>query len=600
MDLVRNVVKSAGRRLFVNDLFQALAVCLCIAIGVLLLTRLVERVLGLTTFFGPLWQWIFIGAGAAVAIAAVTWATIIRRRTMQVAQEVDERADLRESLSTALAMEKDIRAQQPWAVAMAETATAAASRVKVPVVVPYQLPPAWPAPILAGVAMAVIWFAVPNFDLLNHDKPRIAQKEKEREVLAVKTELAKDKEKLNELLSKAKVEMMEGKGDEQIPEQSQKENDPEAIKRAAIRELTDLTNKLEDAKVSEKAMQSEAIKEALEQLKQPGPGPLNEFAKSLQKGDFSKAQDAMEQITKDLANNKMSAEDKAKLKEQLDKMGQQLKELSKDQKQLEKKLQDAGLDKKTAEKLAKAASDPAKLQEEISKTPGLNPEMKNEMMKMARAAQQAGEQCQQMGESMSKMSEGMSQEGLNQQGSEAGDQLQQSLSEGEMMQSDMENLEAAMDEAKDQLSKLGQDMQKMGKKGGKDGQPGQCDGEGESEGSGKLGDWRAGDSSKQGQGSGGPGQGEGADGPQSQETDYVLEKKKADVKTRKGPVIGSRLVYGEQVKGEALAEFGEAVSAGEQTMSEGIEGMRVPRELEGAVKQYFGRLKSKADEVKKK
>jgi hypothetical protein len=35
-------------------------------------------------------------------------------------------------------------------------------------------------------------------------------------------------------------------------------------------------------------------------------------------------------------------------------------------------------------------------------------------------------------------------------------------------------------------------------------------------------------------------------------------------------------------------------------MSEGIEGMRVPRELEGAVKQYFGRLKSKADEAKKK
>jgi hypothetical protein len=451
---------------------------------------------------------------------------------------------------------------------------------------------------------------VPNLDLLKHDAPRIAQKEKQQQVLAVSSELAKDKEKLNELLSKAKVEMMEGKGDEQIPEQSQKENDPEAIKRAAIRELTDLTNKLEDAKVSEKAMQSEAIKEAMERLKQPGPGPLNEFAKSLQKGDFSKAQEAMEQITKDLQDNKISAEDKAKLKEQLDKMGGQLKELAKDQKQLEKKLQDAGLDKKTAEKLAKAASDPAKLQEELSKMPGLNEQTKNEMMKMARASEQASEQCQQMGESMSKMSQGMSQEGMNQQGAEGSDQLQQSLSEMEMMESDMENLEAAMDEAKDQLAKLGKDMQKMGKKGGKQGQgqdgegqgegEGQCDGEGQGEGSGKLGDWRAGTSNKQGQGSGGPGQGEGADGPPSQETDYVLEKKKADVKTRKGPVIGSRLVYGEQVKGEALAEFGEAVSAGEQTMSEGIEGMRVPRELEGAVKQYFGRLKSKADEAKKK
>jgi hypothetical protein len=59
-------------------------------------------------------------------------------------------------------------------------------------------------------------------------------------------------------------------------------------------------------------------------------------------------------------------------------------------------------------------------------------------------------------------------------------------------------------------------------------------------------------------------------------------------------MIGSRLVYGDQVRGESVAEFAEAVAAGERTMSEGIESMRAPREMERAIQQYFGRLKAKA------
>ncbi len=597
MEQVRSIVKSAGRRLFVNDFIQALAITLSIGIGLVLLTRIVERVLGLTSSIGPHWRTIFIAVASSAVVAAFGWAVVIRRKTMQVAQEVDERADLKESLSTALAIEKDIKTQQPWAVAVSETATAAAAKVKVPLVVPYETPPAWPAPVLGGIALAVIWYALPNFDLLKIDAPKLAQKQKEAEVLQVKAEMAKDKEKLQELLSKAKVDIMEGKGDPMVPEQAQKEHDPEAIKRAALKELTDLTNKLEDAKVSEKAMQSEAIKEAMEQLKQPGEGPLNELAKSLQKGDFSGAKDQLDQLTKQMQSGEMSPEKKEELKKQVENLAKQLKDLSKDQKALEKKLQDAGLDKKSAEALAKAASDPSKLKDELSKMPGMNEQMKNDLMKMAQANSECQGQCSKMGESMSKMGENMSKQGMGQQGAQAMDELKQALSDGEMMQADMENLNAALDEAKNQMEKLGTDMQKMGQMAKKDGS-GECEGEGESEGSGKLGDFRKGDSAKKSKGSGGPGQGDGRS-PDAEAADYALEKKKADVKTRKGAIIGSRLVYGEQVKGEAIAEFADAIASGEQTAAEGIEGMKVPKELEGAVKQYFGRLKDKVEQSKK-
>jgi hypothetical protein len=186
---------------------------------------------------------------------------------------------------------------------------------------------------------------------------------------------------------------------------------------------------------------------------------------------------------------------------------------------------------------------------------------------------------------------------MSQEGQEGMQDMQQQMSESEMMQSDMENLEAAMKEAKEQMSKLGNDMAKNQKGQGQGQGEGEGDGEGQCEGGGKLGQWRQGDSSNQGQGSGGPGKGNG-DSPDAVAADFTLERKKSKVNTGKGPVIGSRLVYGDQIRGESVAEFGEAVASAEDTAAEGIDSMRVPREMEAAVKNYFGTLKKKADNAK--
>jgi hypothetical protein len=206
-----------------------------------------------------------------------------------------------------------------------------------------------------------------------------------------------------------------------------------------------------------------------------------------------------------------------------------------------------------------------------------------------------------MSQSMSKASKGMSQQGLNQQAMEGMEQMSQELSQAEVMQSDMENLDAALKEAQSQLAKLGKKLGGQGtcKNPGDGDGDGDGDGKGEGEGQGyskKLGEWRAGDSTKKGSGSGGPGQGSGA-GPQADPTDFVLEKKKADVKTSAGPIIGSRLVYGQQVRGESVAQFSEAVASAQQAAAEGIDSQQVPREMENAVKAYFGRLEAKSREA---
>jgi hypothetical protein len=79
-------------------------------------------------------------------------------------------------------------------------------------------------------------------------------------------------------------------------------------------------------------------------------------------------------------------------------------------------------------------------------------------------------------------------------------------------------------------------------------------------------------------------------GPEEEPIDFQQEKKKAQGQTRAGPIIGQRLVYAEQVRGESSVEMSQTVQAASEAAADAIEGMQVPRELHAAVKHYFGRL----------
>ncbi|MFO0831672.1 MAG: hypothetical protein U0637_07490 [Phycisphaerales bacterium] len=586
MDQVRRVVTRAGRRLMFNSFLQHASLTLTGAMVLAIIARLVERVFSLEESFRPYWMWALVGGGVAALVAAFLWTYATRKSVVAVATEVDERADLREALSTALYVEKSGDA---WANAMRETATRVAAGVNVSGTVPVEAPRAWPVPLATLIGLLVLWYAVPSMDVLGHQKVRTAQKEKEKEILQVKAEVAADQQKLKEMLQKSNVDFLKEDANDNpnAPDQKVQENDPEAIKRAAIRDLTSLTNKLEDAQKSEKSMEADALKEAMEQLKQPGPGPMDEMSKQLSKGDFGAAKQALEQLSKQVQDGSMTQQQKEDMKKQAENLAKQLDNLAKQQDQLTKKLQDQGLDKKTAQDLAKKASDASALKDAMDKLPQLSDAQKDALMKMAQSASKSSEACKNMSDAASKMAKGMSQEGSQNDAAQAMQEMSNQLSDAEAMQTDMENLQAAMEEAKDQLAKLGGQCKKGGDSG-----------EGECEGSGKLGQWREGDSSKSGKGSGGPGKSQGGRSPDAQASDYAFEKKKADVSTTAGPIISSRLVQGDQIKGESVAEFSQAVEQGEVTAAEGIDNVRIPREMEGAVKAYFGNLKKKADQAK--
>lgn len=582
MNDIRRVLRAASWRLLLQDWLSTFAVTLAIALGAVLITRIVERTFGLVRTFEPVWPKIFIWAPVGVVVVSLLWAFLRRRNELKVARELDERAGLRESLSTALCVEKN---PDPWAKAVIETATTKARGVNVSAALPYETPRAWPWPIGVATALMILWMTLPVFDVMGLFKKQKAKEEKEQQVVQVKAELQEKNQKLQEALKKIQNSnnLLDDKGEEgKESHENAKDLDPEAMRRSAVKQLTDLSERLEKMKEGDKAAQVEAMKEAMKQLKTE-KGPMEEFSKALSRGDFGKAEQQLEQLQKQMADGNMSDEQKEQAKKQLESMAQQLEKLSKDQQEVVKKLQEAGLDKKSAEDAAKkASSDPEALKKALEQMKNLSPEQMQKLLQMAKSASEACKNAGSMGEAMSKMAQGMSQQGMDNQGTQGMEKLAAELSDMEMMQNDMENMDAALSEAKAQLAELGKCL------------GGNCNGDGDQMGNPSMGSFKEGNATKHGNGSGGPGISNGSPGRPEEAADFAYEKKKSNVSTTQGAIIGSRLVQGEQVKGESRADFAAVVEASSKAASESIEGMTVPREYQDAVKHYFGRLKEKA------
>lgn len=575
MNEIRRVLKAAAWRLLVIDLFRTLAVTLSAAVGTLIAVLLVQRIFGLELRWPGDWSWLFAAAAGGAVVAALAWSTLRRARGVAVARELDERANLRESLSTALCVASS---EDPWAKAVVETARQRAVGVKVGQAIPIAAPRLWPVPFAMMLTLVILWFSVPNFDVLGLLKKREVAQKQQDEIKTVASEVKKDEQKLQDLLQKAKVEFKDEKGDKDSAEN--KPSTPDEIRRAAVKKLTALTDKLNDAKAGEKPKQLEALKQAMKQLKQPGPGPLDKLTNALQKGDFSQAQKELADMAQKMASNQMSPEDKQKAGEQMQKLADQLQKLAKSTEEMQKKLEQAGLSKEAAKA---AAQNPEAMKKAMEQLKNLSEQQKQELMKQMAAKESACKSCNGMSESMSKMSKGMGKSGMSQEGQQAMEAMGNQLSEMEMLSKDMEGMEAALSECQSQLCKMSQCMK-----------PGNCEKDGELQFKECASPWKAGDSNKQGGGRGGPGQSGGSGKGAEEETGVNVTKRMTPTKQKDGPIIGQTMVQGDQVRGESVLAFQEAVESSAKAATEAIDAMTVPRELHPAVKHYFGRLEAKA------
>ncbi|MEM9373423.1 MAG: hypothetical protein AAGA55_07250 [Planctomycetota bacterium] len=571
-DPIRNVIAQAGRRLLLARWIRQAVVLLTIAGVLALLARGTEKLFPVVTVE---WAWVLPALAGTAVLLGLLIAAIRRPSEEDIARTIDERADLHESISTALCVEDD---HSPWARAIVSDAGHRASRVVVRDTVPIEAPGNSWWPVVACAALLAVWW-LPATDVAGLLARQEADQAAIEEVREVAAEVDNAQRQIEKILSDAGVEIDEDSGaleDLFNPNEIDRVS-PEEMQRAAIKQLTKLSDTLAEQRNGEEGMTFDAIKDAMNRMEQPEPGPATEMSKAMARGDFAEARKQLEQLAKQIASGEMPEDQKQQLQEQLEKMSEAMAQMAENREQLEEQLREAGLSEAQAQQLA---SDPNALEEAL-KEQGLDQEQIDQLKQQAQAQQNASDAASAMSQAMGQMAQGMQNESEGQMG-EGLDSMSGQLSSLEQMQSEMQALDQAMSQAHQSMSECSN--------------PGDGQGDMFGEGSqwGENGQFAQGDSMRQGSGSGKAGQGLGV-GPDEQPTDFVLKNEKANVNTTdQGPVIASTLVYGSQVRGESTATFSSVVQSAEAEAAEAIETKRVPREHEQAVKAYFGRLQEAA------
>ncbi len=572
MNDIRRVVRAAAWRVGAIAYIRNLVVALAVVLAGLIVLRIAEQVFVFTAAVGAegtsslqFWKQVAVWSAVGAAAGALAWTLFTLADRKAVARRVDEGANLREAISTALYIEN---ATDPWSKAAVESAARSARGVRLSQAVPIEPPRFWPVPLALGLALAVVFLTVPRMDVLGWYRNALAKKEvEEQRTIAVAEQRAVEKLKQDtfEKLGIEPDEPVTPPGAEK-PEPSS----PEEIRRAALKELTRLADRLEQLKQGEKGQKLETLKDKLAQLQRPGD-ELADFSKALQAGDFKQARAELQKMQEKVAAGNLSEEEKQKIAEQLKKMAEQLEKLAQNKEQLEKKLQEAGLDPSLAN------ASPEQIKEALDKAENLSPEQKQQLEQMCNSQNQSQNAMESLAGACMSAAGQMSQSGEGQQGtmSELGDKL----SELEQLAAEMEMADAALSECRSQMQSLCRG--------------GECEGMGECAG-GTPGTkpWSAGYAQNQGMGSGGPGQGRGGE-PGEAAADFETVKRRAIGPQGEGPIVGSRLVEGDSIRGESRAAFAQVVATADQAATDAIEQNAIPREFHEAVKAYFGTLKEK-------
>lgn len=572
MHEIRQLLRRAAWRMAFTEFVRGLVVAIAAGIAGLIVLRLVQQLWPLEAAL----DWVRIAwytAGGAV-LAALAWTIFTRASSTTVARRVDDGAQLRETISTAMCV---AGSQEPWARVVVDSAVDKARTVKLREAVPIQPPRFWPVPLALALTMLVVWLAVQQ----RTTSESIAKADEKAEVVKAAEQKKEVEAKIEEWTSQLKLD--EGTKDQDAKADAEKltPKTPEEIRLEAIKKLSNVNDRLEQLREGDKGAKTDSVQDSMKQLKTPGPGPMQEVAKELAKGNFDKASEELAKALEKMKNGEMSEQDMKKMAEQLKQLADQLNKIAEDNKQLEKDLEKAGLSKELAK-------DPEALKKALENNQSLSEEQKQQLMQQAQAKKESSEMCKNLSKSMNGMCQNMSKEGMNQEGMNQAQQLAQQLSEMEMMKQEMQSLEAALNECKSQMDQLASQC-----KGG------ECKGMGECEGGdpNKNGEWKSGWSNKKGKGSGGPGIGNGTGRPDAK-ADFQAKTENFKSKNGNGPTIGSSLVDGEQVRGESKAQLADALQKAADSADEAIAENRVPREYQEAVKNLYGRLKKKLDEQK--
>lgn len=486
---------------------------------------------------------IVMSAGALLAGLAGWWRS--RPDAMQTARRVDDRLQLKDRLSTAIACRDR---QDPFARAVVEDAMSIAATPQTREQVRRQfrlVPPPfwWGSPALVLVALVITLFG--QWDVFT---PGVVEEVDLRQVRADATESVEasvNAVREDPELSEAMAEVLE-ELDAQTDASFEKKQDEESIRREALKRLTELNRNLENILEGPEGQSMESLKESLESLESSEDSPVSDLMDSLSKGEFDEAQQQLSDLQDKIDSGELSEAERKDIADSMESMADQLDDLASDQQAMRDALRQAGLDPELAndpEALKKALEQAGDLNEsqkqKLSEKAEAESEAKEMLKKLSEASQQACEQCRNPSE---KKSESGSCKGMSEE-----------IGKMQQKQEMLEKAKDAQGECQSQCNKLGQGLAKQSavKAAGKNGERGKGDSAG------------------------------------VEQTDTGLVARQDAGKAGDGPIVDRQVVDRDLDIGESSMTLRQAQQAASEGFDEAIDETPLPRQYHDALKHYF-------------
>jgi hypothetical protein len=507
---------------------------------------------------GWVWSWSWLGGAAAVAvIAAAVWTYLSRRTEIDAAIEIDKRFELKERVSSALALGE---ADRQTEFGQALTADAIARINRIDVAERFRWSPSRRALLpIASAALAVGLLLVPDKIAPEQAAASSSQQAARKQIEQSSQQLRK---KLDEKRRDAEKKQLKDAADlfTKIEEGVRETVKAEATDRKqAVVKLNNLADEIKERR--QKLADLARMKPDLAELKKVKDGPAAKLADALKNADLPQAMKEIEQLKEQLRSDKLDPKQAEKLVEQLrqmqDKLNQARANQEKAKEQVEKQLSEA-----------RKAGDQARADELQRKLESLERQLgdREQLKKMA----------EKLGDCAKALSEGKKGEADAALRSMADDlrQMSQQLEEGQMLE-----------EALDQIAQAKNSMACK-----------ECEGEGCSacqgggKGQSKLAGKGKGDNREGEPGDGlGRGKGFGERPENKNDTKFYDSTVKGNVGKGKSVTVGE--ADGPNIRGKVSQAIRTVEAPGETRQDDPQANRRLPPAEREQVKQYFDALR---------
>ncbi len=555
MDNLLNEIRRVQRRLAVQHFLGILGWCWFAALVAAAIGVAAARIWPLESIAGVRdWHWLagFLVAGLAVAAG---WTFLALTPAIAAALEIDRRCGLKERISSSLAMGAADRQSEAGQALLAD-ADARLRRTAVMERFPVRPPRHLLLPLVpAALVLAAMIFWSPA-------ERTVAAAQGAGGTLPPAPEVKKSAEDLREKLAERRKEA-ENAGLKDATELLKKlEQATDELKMQTDREkglvkLNDLARELQERR-KQLGGNGESLKRQMEQIQGVDQGPADKLAKALAKGDFEKAANELQQLQKQLADNKLDPAKKNDLAKQMEQLKQKIEQLAKQQKEAQADLQ------KQAEQMKQAGDSNAasKLEDEIQRLQQQGPQMES-----------LQSLCNKLGQCAGQMKKGQ-----NGQAAQTMQEALQQLQEMAQQEKELKTLDNAMQTIADARRQMNCD--KCGGKGCEE-----CQGDGMGGEMTAMGNGDGDKDGKPGQGLG-KGRGDGAR-PESKGNDGRFYDSRVAQKVGKGAGQITGLTDGPNLKNRAEVEIQNAATAIEHGSTNPLSGQHLPKKQREHAQEYF-------------